>query len=159
VSGFSINQVCISGNLTADPELRSLPSGTAVCKIRIAHNERFKDNATGEWADRANYFDVTVWGGIGEWVAREMSKGDGIVVQGRLKWREWQIKDSDRKAQAVDITADAIQPQKSGGGGGGRTQMRSEQATLDIPTDDFVPAGASTSGFTAAQGDTDDIPF
>ena len=68
MSGFDINQLTISGNLTRDPELRT-PTGTQpVCSIRIAHNERYK-NSAGDWADRAQYFDVTIWGGLGEWVA------------------------------------------------------------------------------------------
>ena len=62
MSGFDINQLTISGHLTRDPELRSTQGGTSICSLRIAHNERFKD-AAGEWADRPQYFDVTVWCG------------------------------------------------------------------------------------------------
>src|SRR3954470_1827683 len=83
MSGFDINTVTVSGHLTRDPELRNLPSGQAVCSLRIAHNERFKD-ASGEWADRPAYFDVTIWSGLGEWIARNVNKGDKVVVAGRL---------------------------------------------------------------------------
>ena len=79
MSGFDINQLTITGNLTADPELRSLTSGKAVCNIRIAHNDRFK-NASGEWADRPNYFNITIWDGLGEYLAGNLAKGDKIVV-------------------------------------------------------------------------------
>ena len=65
MSGFEINQLTISGNLTRDPELRQLPSGQAVCSIRIAHNERRKTQAD-EWIDVPSYFDVTIWSGLGE---------------------------------------------------------------------------------------------
>ena len=75
--------------------------------IRIAHNERFKD-AAGEWADRAAFFDVTIWSGLGEWIGNNVSKGDKVVVAGRLRWREWE-KDGDKR-QAVDITADSVIP-------------------------------------------------
>ena len=61
----NLNHVVITGNLTSDPELRSLPSGTSVCKLRVAVNTRRKDSS-GEWVDKANYFDVTVWGAQGE---------------------------------------------------------------------------------------------
>ena len=108
MSGFDINTVTVSGNLTRQPELRNLPSGQAVCTLRIAHNERFKD-ASGEWADRAAYFDVTVWGGLGEWIARNINKGEKVVVSGRLRWREWENGDGDKR-QAVDITADSVVP-------------------------------------------------
>ena len=69
--------------------MRNLPSGQAVCSLRIAHNERFKD-ASGEWADRAAYFDVTIWSGLGEWMGRNLNKGQKVVVSGRLRWREWE---------------------------------------------------------------------
>jgi single-strand DNA-binding protein len=108
MSGFDINQLTVSGNLTRDPELRNLPSSQSVCSIRIAHNERFKDGAD-KWQDRAQYFDVTIWGGLGEWIAKNLGSGDKVVVAGRLRWREWETKDGDKR-QAVDITADSVIP-------------------------------------------------
>ena len=89
MSGFDINTVTVSGNLTREPEVRNLPSGTAVCSLRIAHNDRYKD-ASGEWADRTSYFDVTVWGGLGQWMGNNLSKGQKVVVSGELQWREWE---------------------------------------------------------------------
>ena len=61
----SINRVVLVGNLTQDPELRHTPSGTAVCNLRLAVNTRRKDE-TGQWVDKPNYFDITVWGNQGE---------------------------------------------------------------------------------------------
>ena len=60
MAATNINRVVLTGNLTSDPELRSLPSGTSVCKLRVACNTRRKDGPTGEWVDKPNYFDVTV---------------------------------------------------------------------------------------------------
>jgi single-strand DNA-binding protein len=113
MSGFDINQLTISGNLTRDPELRKTQSGTSICSLRIAHNERFKD-AAGEWDDRPQYFDVTVWGGLGEWIAKNVAKSDKVVVAGRLRWREWDAPNDGGKRQAVDITADSVVPVKRG---------------------------------------------
>ena len=107
MSGFDINQLTISGNLTRDPELRNLPSGMSVCNIRIAHNERRKTQAD-EWVDVPAYFDVTIWGGLGDWIATNVAKGDKVVVAGRLRWREYEVDGSPR--QAVDITADSVVP-------------------------------------------------
>src|SRR2546426_36667 len=70
----NINRVVLVGNLTKDPELRHTPNGTAVCKLRIAVNTRQKD-AQGNWGDKPNYFDVTVWGNQGESCAQYLSKG------------------------------------------------------------------------------------
>ena len=71
----NINRVVLVGNLTKDPELRHTPSGTAVCKLRLAVNTRQKDASTGEWAEKPNFFDVTVWGKQGESCAQYLSKG------------------------------------------------------------------------------------
>src|ERR1700733_3615469 len=103
----NINRVVLSGNLTADPELRSLPSGTSVCKMRLASNTRRKNSASGEWEDKPNYFDITVFGGQGESAARYLAKGRGLVVDGRLEWREWESENGKR--QAIEVIADAVQ--------------------------------------------------
>jgi single-strand DNA-binding protein len=110
---MNINRVVITGNLTRDPELRSLPSGTAVCDLRVAVNTRRKDGE--EWVDKPNFFDVTVFGGQGEAVAQHLTKGRGVAVDGRLEWREWETKDGDKR-QAVDIIADSVQFLPSGNG-------------------------------------------
>ena len=71
----SINSVVIVGNLTRDPELRATPSGTSVCSLRIAVNDRVKDPTSGEWGDKPNYFDVDVFGGQGERCAQYLARG------------------------------------------------------------------------------------
>jgi single-strand DNA-binding protein len=108
MASSNINRVIITGNLTADPDLRSLPSGTSVCKLRVAVNTRRKDNSTGEWVDKPNYFDVTVWGAQGENCARYLSKGRPVAIDGRLEWREWESEQGGKR-QAIDIIADAVQ--------------------------------------------------
>ena len=113
----NINRVVISGNLTKDPELRQLPSGNSVCKLRMAVNTRVKDRDSGQWTDKPNYFDVTVWGGQGENVAKYLSRGSGLIVDGRLEWREWDAQDGTKR-QAVEIIADSTQ--FMGGREGGR---------------------------------------
>ena len=114
----SINSVVIVGNLTRDPELRAMPSGTSVCSLRVAVNERTKDQTTGEWSDRPNYFDVDVFGGQGERCAQWLSRGRQVAIEGRLRWREWETQDG-QKRQAVSIVADNVQfigPRDAGGG-------------------------------------------
>ena len=83
----NINRVILTGNLTADPELSTLPSGTSVCKLRLAVNRRYKDSASGEWVEKPNYFDIKVWGAQGENCATYLSKGRPVAVDGRLEWR------------------------------------------------------------------------
>ena len=157
MAATNINRVVLTGNLTRDPELRSLPSGMSVCSLRIASNTRRKDQSTGEWIDKPNYFDVTVWGAQGENCARFLTKGRPIALDGRLEWREWQAQDGTKR-QSVEIVADSVQflggRDEAPSGGGGFTPQS------DVPVDnrDFQPAGAPAGGGGSAPAD-DDIPF
>ena len=104
----NINVVVISGNLTRDPELRQTPSETIVCKLRVAVNTRRKDSVSGDWVDKPNYFDVTVWGAQGENCAKYLTKGRPVAVEGRLDWREWETREGGKR-QSVEIVADSVQ--------------------------------------------------
>ena len=106
MAASNINRVVLTGNLTRDPELRSLQSGTSVCSLRIASNSRRKEN--GEWVDKPNYFSVTVWGAQGENCARFLSKGRPVCIDGRLDWREWQGQDGSKR-ESVEIVAESVQ--------------------------------------------------
>ncbi len=144
----NINRVVLVGNLTRDPELRHTPSGTAVCKLRIAVNTRQKDGATGEWGDKPNYFDVTVWGSQGENCAQYLAKGRPVGIDGRLDWREWDAQDGTKR-QAVEIIADNVQflggrdgrrrgrrrqPVRArGGGSGGERRLRAGRSRRRHP--------------------------
>jgi single-strand DNA-binding protein len=107
MSYFSINRVVLVGRLTRDPELRALPSGTSVCGLRIACNSSRRD-PDGEFQERPNYFDVSVYGAPGESVGQFMRKGSRVAVDGRLEWREWETADR-QKRQAVSVVADTLQ--------------------------------------------------
>ena len=104
----SINRVVLVGRLTRDPELAALPSGRSVCSLRLACNSSHKDADSGEWTERPNYFDVSVYGPPGENVATYMTRGRLVAVDGRLAWREWETAD-EQKRQAVSIVADSVQ--------------------------------------------------
>jgi single-strand DNA-binding protein len=158
MAATNINRVVITGNLTRDPELRSLQSGNSVCSLRIATNTRRKDNTTGEWGDKPNYFSVTVWGAQGENCARFLSKGRPVCIDGRLEWREWQAQDGSKR-ESVEIIADAVQflggrddAAMSGGGNGFAPHS-------DVPADtsDFAPP--QPVGARPAPASDDDIPF
>jgi single-strand DNA-binding protein len=142
----NINRVVLVGNLTKDPELRHTPNGTAVCKLRLAVNTRQKD-ASGNWGDKPNYFDVTVWGNQGESCAQYLSKGRPVGVDGRLDWREWEAQDGSKR-QAVEIIADSVQFLGSRGEGGGEGGERQ-----------FVPAAAPAGNEDFSASADDDIPF
>ncbi|MDE3070184.1 MAG: single-stranded DNA-binding protein [Acidobacteriota bacterium] len=160
----------MTGNLTADPELRSLPSGTSVCKLRIASNTRRKNGSTGEWEEKPNYFDVTVWGAQGENAARYLTKGRPVAIDGRLEWREWEAQDGTKR-QAVDIIAETVQflgardgAPASYGQGAPSTPSGPAGGETAIDNQDFQPVpiavgGAEEGEGSAQHGGDEDIPF
>jgi single-strand DNA-binding protein len=141
-----VNRVVITGNLTRDPELRSLSSGTSVCKLRVAVNSRRKDAASGDWVDKPNYFDVT------ENCATYLSKGRPVAVDGRLEWREWEAQDGTKR-QAVEIIADSVQFLGSRDGQGAGNGSAPPQSDVPADTSDFEEEPASVGA------KDDDIPF
>src|SRR5665213_2434404 len=110
---MSLNNVNIMGNLTRDPEMKYIPSGKAVCSLSIANNRVYTKN--GEKVTEVSYFDVEVWGQAAENCSKYLTKGNGIIVEGRLRQDRWE---KDGKAQSkVRITANAVHflPKKQGG--------------------------------------------
>jgi single-strand DNA-binding protein len=155
VAASNVNVVVITGNLTRDPELRHIGSGTAVCDLRVAVNSRRKEGQ--EWVDKPNYFDVTVWGAQGENCAQFLSKGRPVAVEGRLDWREWEAKDGGKR-QTVSIIANSVQflGSRDGGGGqnGGGQGGGGFSPAADVPADTSDFEGAAVGG-----GGEEDIPF
>ncbi len=151
MAASNVNVVVITGNLTRDPELRSTPGGTSVCKLRVAVNSRRKEG--DNWVDKPNFFDVTVWGAQGENCANYLSKGRPVAIEGRLDWREWE-KDGVKR-QTVEIIANSVQflGSRDGSGNGGGGEGGGFTPSSDVPADASDFAGAT------AGGNDDDIPF
>jgi single-strand DNA-binding protein len=111
----SINRVVLVGHLTKDPELRSTTGGKSVCRLRVACNTRWRSSETGDYEEKPNFFDVSVFGASAEACARFLEKGRPIAVDGRLDWHEWENADGERR-QAVGVLADSVQFLASRGG-------------------------------------------
>ncbi|HEY2790700.1 MAG TPA: single-stranded DNA-binding protein [Gaiellales bacterium] len=147
----NINRVILTGNLTADPELSTLASGTSVCRLRLAVNRRYKDQSSGEWSEKPNYFDIKVWGAQGENCAQYLSKGRPVAIDGRLEWSEWESQDGGKRSK-VEVVADTVQflgsrSDNEGGGGGGGFRPSAELKPDPV------------EAFTGAAASDDDIPF
>ena len=168
MAASNVNVVVITGNLTKDPELRSTGGGTSVCEMRVAVNGRRKNGQTGQWEDKANFFDVVVFGAQADNCATYLQRGRPVAVEGRLDWREWEAKEGGGKRQAVQIVANTIQflgsrdgggvPNGNGGGGGGQQQQQPQESyspqQSDVPADETDFGPVSTGG-----SQEDDIPF
>lgn len=101
---MSINKVVLSGNLTRDPELRQTTGGKSVTTFGIAVNDRRRNQQTGEWEDRPNFFDCVVFGNRAEPLSRMLHKGMKVCVEGKLRYTTWE-KDGQRRSK-VDIAVD-----------------------------------------------------
>lgn len=145
------NTITIVGNVTRDPELRYLTSGTALAQLGVAVNRRYQQN--GEWQEDTSFFDVVCWRELADNVSESISKGDRIIVTGRLEQRSWETQDGDKRSK-VEIVADEVGPslrwatariekiRRDGpgggsGGGGGYEPPRNEPASYDDAEEPF----------------------
>ncbi|MEZ5077191.1 MAG: single-stranded DNA-binding protein [Solirubrobacterales bacterium] len=144
-----INSVVISGNLTKDPEL--VPNGSSICRLRVAVNGRRKVN--DEWVDKPNYFDVTCFGKAAENHVKYLRKGRGVVVEGRLDWREWEAKDESGKRQAVQIIGEKVK-YLSSKKDSEEERKEEEKPESEEPTEQLAAVGAGSG-----DGEEEEIPF
>lgn len=125
----SFNKVILLGNLTRDPEVRSLPSGQAVTELGIACNRTFSVGGPGgERREEVTFVDVSFWGKAGELIAQYLRKGDPIFVEGRLTFRQWEAKDGGKRSK-LSVTGENFQfvgGKREGGGGGARSGRSQE---------------------------------
>ena len=131
----SVNKVILIGNLGADPETRFLPSGEAVCNIRIATTEKWKDRASGETKEATEWHRIALFGRQAEVAGEYLKKGSPVYIEGRIQTRKWQDKEG-KDQYTTEIRADRMQLLGGRGGGG----------------DAEFSGGASRSGSTAGAG-------
>jgi single-strand DNA-binding protein len=151
-----VNKVILVGNLGADPETRSMPSGTTVTNIRIATSESWKDKASGAQQERTEWHSIALFGRLGEIAAEYLRKGSQVFVEGRLRTRKWQDKQGNDRF-TTEIVADNMQMLggRSGGAGGMGGGERGGGASAP-PRDDYDQAPAPAGG---KEDFDDDIPF
>ena len=158
----SFNRVILVGNLTRDPELRYIPSGTAVSEIGLAVNDRVKKG--DQWVDETTFVDVTLWGRTAEVANEYLSKGSNVLIEGRLKLDSWE-KDGQKRSK-LRVVADKMQMlgSREGAGGKGGGGARPAAARGGAPSrgndDGGYDEDYSSSAPSGAAGFPDDeIPF
>lgn len=158
-------QITITGRLVADPELRFTRSQKPVAQFRLAHNQSRFDKAQNEWVDEgALFININAWGGLGENVAEELSKGDLVIVQGRVKQRDFQTKQGENRS-VLEITADEVgrlitraKNNNSGGQGGGWNNTQ-PQGGGQPGSDPWAGANSAPTGGFAGATQNDQPPF
>ena len=106
---MGINRVCVSGNLTRDPEVKSTAGGSCVMKLGVAVNDRAKNQRTGEWEDRPNFIDCTMFGARAESVSRFLAKGAKVCVEGRLRQSSWEDRETGAKRSRFEVIVDELE--------------------------------------------------
>lgn len=148
---MSINRVCVTGNLTRDPELRSTQSGSQVLSFGIAVNDRRRNAQTGEWEDYPNFVDCTMFGTRAEKIANYIAKGSKVAIDGKLRYSSWE-RDGERRSK-LEVIVDEIE----------FMSHRDEQggAVISTPTTAPVRPAAPSQAAPVAAADVydEDIPF
>lgn len=166
VAMASYNRVILVGNLTRDPELRYIPSGTAVAEVGLAVNDRRK-NASGEWVEETTFVDVTLWARTAEVASEYLSKGSPVLIEGRLKLDTWQTNDGQKRSK-LKVVCERMQMLGGRGGGGGgsgggagggeaRPRQDSEYSEAAPPQESYDSEPSGPSG--PSGGADDGIPF
>jgi single-strand DNA-binding protein len=149
----SVNKVILLGNVGKDPEVKFLPSGSAVANFSIATTERFKDKG-GEWQDKTEWHNLTAYGKVAEIIQKYVHKGDKLFIEGRLTTRSWDDKESGKKVYRTEIIVGDLSLLSGRGEGDGGSSRPSNTASFDqrsaAPAEDYGHAAEITD---------DDIPF
>ena len=149
----SFNKVILAGNLTRDPELRYTPKGTAVARLGIACNRKWKSE-TGEMKEEVTFVDVDAFGKTAETIGQYLKKGRPILIEGRLRYDTWEDKQSGQKKSKLGVVLENFQFLDSGGGRG----EGAAEAPRPRPASGSAPAAAEPADGDAPP-EHDDVPF
>ena len=126
-----LNKAIVIGNLTRDPELRSLPSGAAVVTMAVATNRVWKDKE-GRKQEDVQYHNIVVFGKQAETSAQYLKKGQSVLIEGRMQTRSWDGPDGQKKYR-TEVIADRVQFGARSGGSGSTSASGAEGATTELP--------------------------
>jgi single-strand DNA-binding protein len=158
----NLNKVLLIGNLTRDPELRYIPSGSAVATFTVAVNRVYKDQA-GEKKEQTSFIRCVVWGRRAEVCGEYLSKGSPVFVEGRLQSRDWETQEG-QKRNTVEVIADNIQFLRGAVKQGSQSQHGAPASedieTINLSEEPAMPGSASKPSDKGAQGAADEeVPF
>lgn len=149
-----INKAIIYGNLTREPELKSLPSGAQVCEFGVATNRVWKDK-NGVRQESVDYHNVVVFGRQAELIKQYLHKGNGVFLEGRIQTRSWDAQDGTKRYR-TEIVADRIQFGPKGGASSGGSY---EQKSPSDNKSDSKKEEAPSIEYPEEEINAEDIPF
>lgn len=150
----SYNKVILVGNLTRDPEVRYIPSGTAVCELGLAVNRTWYDKQSNSRKEDTTFVDVTLWGRTAEVAGEYLAKGRSVLIEGRLQMDTWDDKETGKKRSKLKVVGEQMTMLggRGEGGGGGGGGGRSAAAPTQDPAEAFYESGGGGGGDS-------DVPF
>lgn len=158
----SLNKVMLMGNLTRDPELRVTPKGTPICQFSLAINRQFKMES-GESREEVIYVDVEAWGKQGETIAKYLTKGRPLYVEGRLRLDQWEDKNTKEKRSRMKVVLEQFQflgDSRGGGAGGGAPSAGGGEFDQTPSLEKNSPPPRTPGAKPAAAENLDeDVPF
>jgi len=156
----SVNKVILIGNLGRDPEVRYVPSGSAICNVTIATSRQWKDKTSGERQEETEWHRVVFYDRLAEIAGEYLKKGRPVYVEGRLKTRKWTDKDGVEK-YTTEIVADQMQllGSREGGGMGGDDGGTPAPRSAPAPRPPAAKQAAPAKSATGFDDMDDDIPF
>jgi single-strand DNA-binding protein len=161
----SLNKVLLMGNLTRDPELRVTPKGTPICQFSLAINRQFKMES-GESREEVIFVDVEAWGKQGETIAKYVTKGRPLYVEGRLRLDQWEDKNTKEKKSKMKVVLEQFQflgDGRGGGGGGGQgagaASGEFDQTGGSSPERHAPPPRAGGAKPASQENLDEDVPF
>lgn len=156
---MDLNKVMLIGRLTRDPELRTTPSGVAVCTISIATSYAYTNKETGQKVEQTEFHNVVLWRKLGEIANQYLKKGTQVFIEGRLQTRSWDAQDGQKKYRTEIVADNMIMLQRAGG------SIPSSVSQAQAPSskaDDFIQPQSEEQLPTIQQEDNinvEDIPF
>lgn len=152
---MAFNKVILLGNLTADPETRTTPSGQSVTSFSLAVNRTWTD-ANGQRQEETSFINCTAWGQRGETIAKYVQKGRQLLVSGRLQQRSWDDKDTGKKRSTIDVVVEEFSFVSDGRGGGSDSASSANSSRSSSAS---KAASAPADDIDSAPIDLSDIPF
>lgn len=146
----SYNRVVLVGNLTRDPELRYIPSGTAVSEVGLAVNDRVKRD--GQWVEETTFVDVTLWARTAEIANEYLSRGSSVLIEGRLKLDSWENNEGQKRSKLRVVGERLVMLGGRGGGGGGNRDSAPRPATAGVAATSGSAGGGSGHAQEQSQG-------
>ena len=159
---MSINRVVLTGNLTRDPEIAATGNGVTVCRLGLAVNGRRKNNSTGEWEEKPNYFRITVWGAQGENCIQYLKKGRAVGNRRTAEWREWEAQDGQKRSSSISslnpCSSSAGATTLATGTGSPAALARRRATSRSIPATSIrTPVAAGAPPTTTFRSKADDV--